>query len=290
MKEFEVEIIQREDPSIVAKEQEVLEERMDPGFWSPTWFEVLTPLLKVSNLYSMKNLVQDGDVISSDHVRASRGEHKGPEYPYGYYTVNGFMETGYATYALEHCDEKAFNRLRRSEIREGDILVAGSGRGSVGKVCFIDQLEIPAVVGDLYILRAKRDLVLPEYLTLFLKSKYGQAQIFRHETGVSGQTHIDKEELEKFVVPVLSDEVQEEAAQEFQRMLEHHYLAIDAASSELRAEEHQNLAAAKRYHAQFESHISTAEAMLNALIAQVEEVVQGKRTEIEPVDPSLGTE
>lgn len=287
MEAFNITVIHEAAPTIVAKAQEELVERMDPGYWSPRWYETLMPLLRYPGLQRVRDLVQDGDVISSDHVRASRGEHKGPDYPYGYYTVNGFLETGYATYALEHCDEKAFHRLRRSQVSEGDVLVAGSGKGSVGKVCLIDRLERPSVVGDLYIVRVKSDVVLPEYVTLFFKSRYGQAQIFRHETGVSGQTHIDKEELEKFLVPILPMESQQRIAEEFKRMLEYHHCAMDMATREIKANEHMNRSAAERYHAEYEHNIAIAEAMLNDLIRQVEEIIEGKRTEIEPVERVL---
>jgi hypothetical protein len=290
MREFEIELVRKADPMMVVKKQGALEERMDPGFWSPVWYETLIPLLRAPGLHYVKDLVQDGKVIASDHVRASRGEHKGPAYSCGYYTVNGFLPTGYATYALERCDDRAFHRLRRSQVREGDILVAGSGKGSVGKVCLIDQVQMPAVVGDLYILRAKRDLVFPECLTLFLKSRYGQAQIFRHETGVSGQTHIDKEELERFLVPALPMDVQQRAAEEFSRMLTHHYLAMDAASNRDKAQEHQNRVAEERYHAEYEHNLTIAEAMLNDLVRQVEEIIEGTRTEIESVDRVLNKE
>ena len=287
MEIFDISIVRREDPMIVVKEQATLEERMDPGYWSPRWYETLMPLLRCPGLQHVRDLVQDGDVISSDHVRASRGEHKGPDYPYGYYTVNGFLETGYATYALEHRDERAFRRLRRTRVSEGDVLVAGSGKGSVGKVCLIDRLERPSVVGDLYIVRVKPDLVLSEYVTLFFKSRYGQAQIFRHETGVSGQTHIDKEELERFLIPILPMESQQRIAEEFKRMLEYHYSAMDMATREIKASAHKNRSAAERYHAEYERNIAIAEAMLNDLIRQVEEIIEGKRTEIEPVDRVL---
>lgn len=287
MEELEIKVVRKEDPMIVVKEQKALEERMDPGFWSPAWYETLVPLLRTPRLYLLRDLVQDGEVIASDHVRASRGEHKGPGHTYGYYTVNGFLPTGYATYALERCDERAFERLRRSQVREEDILVAGSGKGSVGKICLIDRLQVPAVVGDLYVLHVKPDLVLPEYLTLFLKSRYGQDQIFRHETGVSGQTHIDKEELERFSVAVLPMNIQQKAAEEFNRMLTYHHLAMDAAGNEVKAQEHQNRAAVERYHAEYERNIAIAERMLNDLIRQVEEIIEGKRTEIELVDRIL---
>jgi restriction endonuclease S subunit len=99
--------------------------------------------------------------------------------------------------------------------------------------------------------------------------------------------HPDKEELERFLVPVLPMDTQQKIAEEFSRMSRHHDLAMDAAGKEITAHEHQNRAAAERYHAEYERNIAMAEAMLNDLIRQVEEIIEGKRTEIEPVERIL---
>ncbi len=48
--------------------------------------------------------------------------------------------------------------------------------------------------------------------------------------------------------------------------------------------------AAERYHAEYEANIAIAEAMLNDLIQQVEEIIEGTRTEIESVDRLLNEE
>ena len=81
--------------------------------------------------------------------------------------------------------------------------------------------------------------------------------------------------------------IQQKAAEEFNRMLTYHHLAMDAAGNEVKAQEHQNRAAVERYHAEYERNIAIAERMLNDLIRQVEEIIEGKRTEIELVDRIL---
>ena len=52
-------------------------------------------------------------------------------------------------------------------------------------------------------------------------------------------------------------------------------------------QKHGNRMAEERYRAEYERNLAISEAMLNNLILQVDEVIEGKRTEIEPVDRVL---
>ena len=50
MEAFNITVIHKSAPMIVAKAQEELRERMDPGFWSPAWQKTLAPLLQAPRL------------------------------------------------------------------------------------------------------------------------------------------------------------------------------------------------------------------------------------------------
>ena len=62
---------------------------------------------------------------------------------------------------------------------------------------------------------------------------------------------------------------------------------MKAKTNVLAAQRHGNKAAVERYRAEYERSIAMAETMLNDLIRQVEEIIEGKRAEIEPVDRVL---
>jgi len=73
-------------------------------------------------------------------------------------------------------------------------------------------------------------------------------------------------------------------------MSQYHKQAMDAKENMIKAQRHDNKAAEERYRAEYERNIAIAEAMLNDLIHQVEEIIEGTRTEIEPVDRVLSEE
>lgn len=70
-------------------------------------------------------------------------------------------------------------------------------------------------------------------------------------------------------------------------MSQYHDAAISAEAKMLSAQEHGNITAAERYRVEYEHNLKIARGMLDDLVRQVEEIIEGKRTEIEPVDRIL---
>lgn len=261
-------VISRKDPMIVLKNQADLEERMDPNFWNAKYQDVLELMTSRMEAHPLMNFLVNEEVISSDHVRASRDERIGPEYDCAYYTVAGILPTGYDESRLAFCSDDAFRRLVRSQVLKNDILIAGTGRGSVGKCCLISTPPQKSVVGYLFIIRAAG--MNPYYINIFLKSKFGQSQIERHESGVSGQTHIYKREIESFLISAIPDSIQKTIEQECMRISLFHNEAIRAKKN--------------GDNSLYVDTIGKAEKMQNYLINQLEEFIEGKRSEIESVD------
>ncbi len=86
---------------------------------------------------------------------------------------------------------------------------------------------------------------------------------------------------------MLPTDLQSNIHEEYCKMAQYHDAAISAEAKMLSAQEHGNTTAAERYRTEYERSLKIAEAMLNDLIRQVEEIIEGKRTEIEPVDRIL---
>jgi len=60
-------------------------------------------------------------------------------------------------------------------------------------------------------------------LVIYLNTKFGKSQIARHESGVSGQTHINKQEIESFLVPTPPINFQNSVEAEYKKVVTDYY-------------------------------------------------------------------
>jgi hypothetical protein len=200
---------------------------MDAHFWRPQLRLVLEQLAARHDLRPLGELVGRRGLIVGDHVRPSRGESKGAGLPYEYYQTREFLPAGYNYAAVERCDERAYRRLARTAVRQGDILVscAGVGGAGQGRVCFITHQPGPSCTGDVFILRAAAPD--PTYLFLFLGSHAGRAQLLRLQNGV-GTANLSADELLQVQVPLLPDPAQRNFAARYAPVAAAHDAAIVA--------------------------------------------------------------
>ena len=65
-----------------------------------------------------------------------------------------------------------------------------------------------------YLVRFNTDknTILPEYLTVFLNTKYGLLDIRRRSRPSINQTNVNPEEVKEILIPILSMELQERVA------------------------------------------------------------------------------
>jgi hypothetical protein len=149
---------------------------MDAPFWRPGFRLALERMAARHGLRPLGELIGRHSLIVGDHVRPSRGESKGAGLPYEYYQTREFMPAGYNYAALERCDERAYRRLARTAVHQGDVLVscAGVGGAGRGRVCLVTHQPGPSCTGDVFILRTK--LLEPIYLFLFLGSRSGPSR------------------------------------------------------------------------------------------------------------------
>jgi len=284
---FGVKSIREADPMIVAKAQGKLVERMDPGFWDAAFLKIVEPLTSWKPI-PLGQLIQN-ELVTPDAVRQSRGESIGtpPTHNVEYYTAAGYLETGYDTTQIAYCDDRAYQRLRNTELQQDDIVIGRSGVGSAGRVCYIQHQPSQSCTGDLFVVRVDKNLA--PFLFIFLKSKFGTVQLDRAKHGV-GSLKLKIGDIKGILIPQLSQSIRDAFGVEHKAVLHHHNLAMEAKTNMLAAQRHDNKAAEERYHAEYERNLTIAEAMLNDLIRQVEEIIEGTRTEIEPVDRVLNKE
>ncbi|HJZ46566.1 MAG TPA: N-6 DNA methylase, partial [Roseiflexaceae bacterium] len=212
--------------------------RLDASFWRPDHRALVERLAARHPLQPLGELIDrrrtpdegKGELIPGDHVRPSRGEAKGPSLPYEYYQTREFMAAGYNYAAFERCDERAYRRLRRTAVRQYDILVscAGVGGAGRGRVCLVTHEPGPSCTGDVLILRIQRPD--PIFLYMFLRSQAGRTQLLRLQNGV-GTANLSADELLQVEVPLVAEATQRDVAARYSPIAAAHDAAMMAARS-----------------------------------------------------------
>lgn len=106
-------------------------------------------------------------------------------------------------------DEFVENSVKRKEnlnlVREGDVLLASTGDGTLGKCC-VYRSDKPAIAdGHVTIIRVDAAQIVPEYLCDYLRCGFGARQIERLYTGSTGLIELTPVHVAGIVVDLLSD-------------------------------------------------------------------------------------
>ena len=152
-----------------------------------------------------------GDVISDVHYGTSAkasGDGK-----YIYIRMNNITYDG----TLDLADVKRINvsdsDLENYVVRYGDVLFnRTNSRDLVGKTCVFDRKEPMIIAG--YIIRLRMNgLVLPEYLSLFMNTRYAKKLLLSMAKGAVGQANISAKELQEIqiIIPPIEEQVQFQA-------------------------------------------------------------------------------
>lgn len=104
---------------------------------------------------------------------------------------------------LDQClkvDDEFFYNNPDYHVKKGDILVASTGIGSLGKVAVYDH-DIPAICdGHVSIIRVANGYDI-SFIAHFLRSHFGQVQIEKYFTGSSGQIELQPIDLGNIIIP-----------------------------------------------------------------------------------------
>jgi len=100
------------------------------------------------------------------------------------------------------------NSVAELQIRYGDILINGTGRGTLGRVApFLFERE---AIPDNHVTILRSSTLDPAYLSFYLNSRAGQLQVEMHQRGTSGQLELYPFDIRKFLVWVAPKEFQQE--------------------------------------------------------------------------------
>jgi type I restriction enzyme M protein len=91
-----------------------------------------------------------------------------------------------------------------SRVRRGDILLASTGTGTLGKAAVYD-LDDPAIAdGHITIIRVDQERVSPTYLADYLRAGFGREQIERLYTGSTGLIELAPQQVDEILVELPS--------------------------------------------------------------------------------------
>ena len=98
--------------------------------------------------------------------------------------------------------------MQRSHLQKGDVLMSIVG-AIIGNVSLVTTNNMATCSCKLAIIRPHKNMLLPEYVGMYLMSKYGQQQIQRLRRG-SGQTGFILEDFDQFLIPNIDCSIQRE--------------------------------------------------------------------------------
>lgn len=150
--------------------------RFDAEYFRREYVEAEASVLKLGNVLK----------LCDDHATVQRGQQ--PIYSdQGLPVVNSKHVKGMFV-AVSDENRLAKKNGRGPTIKNGDVLVNGTGIGTIGRVSLYVAKE--TALPDNHVTVTRANSFEPEYLAAFLNSTYGQAQLQRRVRGSSGQVEL----------------------------------------------------------------------------------------------------
>ena len=111
-------------------------------------------------------------------------------------------------------------------LQPGDVLVASTGDGTLGKACVFDLNDLPGVAdGHVTVIRTDPDVYDPYYLTDYLRVGPGQVQIHRLYSGSTGLIELTPDHVDEIVIVAPPNVSDQQATSEKLRAAEAEYKA-----------------------------------------------------------------
>ncbi len=252
--------------------------RWDAEYWDPAFTGPIKELKK-----RFKKMMTLGDTKPYMTYGAIITGRKPIEKEKGILYINppNFVRTGLDVKLGNFIGEKSDWNEEKSRLEKYDVLIVRAGVGCAGRA-EVYNLDLPANVGC-YVDILRQDKINPYYLTLFLKSKYGDLQFKRLKCGV-GPLNVSFSEIKSIRIPVLDSEVIRKVASGYSRVLNMHYKAIFIKTDKIRSflktgkqlKEAEGLA---KEDTEYKKLIAQAEKGLDNLLIGFESYLDGRTKE-----------
>jgi type I restriction enzyme S subunit len=183
--------------------------RLDAEYYQPKYDEIQELL----SHYELTSLSKEFNLIRGKSFEYLDGENVGV-------IKTKQLSSRFINFDVEATtSEKIFKVNNLESIRDGDVLFASMGVGSLGKTNIFYDLEktglnLFTIDSTLKIFRKRtHGRVNPEVLTIFLSSQIGQELIYKNVVGSSGIISIYERDLRDLPLPILQQTLQDEISQ-----------------------------------------------------------------------------
>ena len=183
--------------------------RLDPAYYDPKFTE------NVELLSSLPNVIRFGDLIEYT-TYGQVGSREYTESGIRYLTPANLTANGISLSPERFVAPNSRNDPRRSRLRKGDLLFANSGVGCIGRVAVFTSHEPCNISQHINLIRlglpdeASAKLgIEPEYMAVYLQTRFGRLQIAREKCGV-GACGINFDRIKSILVPVLAESSRQE--------------------------------------------------------------------------------
>ena len=100
----------------------------------------------------------------------------------------------------EYVQRSEDNMENRNIVKKGDVLLASTGEGTLGKCCVYDK-DIPAIADrHVTIIRVDKKIIDPYYLTDYLRCGFGEKQIACFYSGSTGLIELTPEQVDMIII------------------------------------------------------------------------------------------
>ncbi|MDP3052996.1 MAG: hypothetical protein Q8N22_03575 [bacterium] len=177
------------------------------------------PTKKLMDFLDSIKTAQVKDIITEPNHRGA-----GPKYnPDGEIPVvkTGHLKNGYIEISQEEFVEQDFyNSSTRSRIKEDDVLIASTGKVSLGKIDLAETDQDLVADGHISIIRIDNKKYNLLFFVYFFRSILGYFQIERDFTGATNQIELYANEISNFQIPDISLEHQQKIVDEIKAELD----------------------------------------------------------------------
>jgi len=178
-----------------------------------------TPTKKLMDFLDNIGTLQVKDVIFDDiHRGASPNYDPDGEIPV---IKTGHLKNGYIVISQEEfVNQKFYDSSERSQVKEGDILIASTGKTSLGKIDLVEDDQNLIADGHISVIRIDGEKYNPLFFAYFFRSILGYFQIERDFTGATNQIDLYTNEISNFQIPNLSLDDQQRTVDEIKAELD----------------------------------------------------------------------
>lgn len=133
----------------------------------------------------------------------------------------GHLKNGHIEISQEEfIDSSFYNSSTKSQIKHGDVLIASTGKVSLGKIDLLEKKQSLIADSHISIIRIDDKKYSRQFFTYFFRSILGYFQVERDFTGATNQIELYSDEISNFRIPNISLKSQQRIVDEVKTKLD----------------------------------------------------------------------